>query len=700
MKKVVSIASRHWKALLGFNVLVALGVLGAIATTPKSWTATAQLILPPSNGGNLDANLGTLGSYRNNDPNFSPQVNPLKIQQAVLSSDALLDKAWAADPEHNSPTKPRSYGQHFSVTTLEQTSIMLLSVSGSSPQIAEQRAIAILNAYKDRLNELRQANSAARDASTQKQLEQARQRLLKAQTELSQFKQSTGLVSNDEQTKGIVGAIETLRTDQAQAQADARASRDRANTLAARLNLTPAEAVQAMGLDQNEDYKQIRSKLTEAESNLARLRATFSDRAPQVQKAIDERNRLQGQLQQYVGQAAGRINANTNFTTGAEGRSTLIQQLVLAETDANGQQQRAQQLQQQIQQRQRSLNALPSNQAKLTTLQRQADVAEGLYKGLVAQVQQSNLDAFNAYPNIQELNAPVVDSKPSSPKKTTMAINAILASIVGSVALVLLLETRNPLLSPKDLQSVKFPLVARIPPLKGLSEESSLSSEGEIEFQRLASAISLQPLKSPRLLVASAMTGEGKTTIILQLASALTDLGFRVLLVDGDFRKADLSRRLGHLHDSFRNLQRDPKGAQNGSRTTGNPVVSLQPNLDFLPTVPQQGKIVDLVTRGRFERYLAAAESQNDYDYVLVDSAPVSLTSETALMAAIVPYVLFVVRPGVSARNAVNDSLEQLTQHHAQLIGLALNGVETQGQAYSYRSNSLLETIRDSLNNG
>jgi polysaccharide biosynthesis transport protein len=672
MKKLALIASRHWKALLGLNALVMTATAGAVATTPKSWTAKAQLILPTTNGGNLDANLGTLGSYRNTDPSFSPQVNPLKIQQAILTSDALLQKTWEADPERIEWSKPRNYGQHFDATILEQTSVMQLSVTGSSPEIAQQRADAMLNAYKQRLNELRQANNATRDNFSQRQLEQARTRLLNAQTTLAQFKQRTGLVNNEEQTKGLVGTINTLEAAQAQAQAEAEASRDRANTLASRLNLSPNDAVQAIGLDQNEDYKRLRGRLTEVETNLGSLRSTFTQQSPQLQQAIEERNTLRRQLQQYVGQAAGQVKANTNFTSGAEGRSVLIQQLVTAETDANGRQRQADQLRRQIEQQRNQLNSLPANQAKLSALQRQADVAEGVYKGLVAQVQQSNIDAFNAYPNIQVLNAPVVDPKPSSPRKSLMAINAMLASALGTIALVMLLEARNPLLTPKDLQALKFSLVARIPKLKQLLSETNLNPEDEIEFQRLASAISLQTLKSPRLLIASATAAEGKTTVTLQLAKALAELGFRVLLVDGDFRKAQLSIQLGHLRD----------------RTTGTQVIPLQPNLDFVPTMPHSGRIVDLVKRGRFERYLAAAESQEEYDYVLVDSAPVSSTSETALMATIVPYVLFVVRPGVSARNVVNDSLEQLTQHHARLLGLVINGVEVQGTAYSYHPNS------------
>lgn len=674
MKKIVAIASRHWKALLSFNTAACLVALGTIVVTPKTWEATAKLILPATNGGSLDANLGTLGSYRNTDPSFSNQVNPLKVQQEILTSNALLEQTWKTDPEYNQLPKPQNYARFFKVAIPEQTSIMTLSVTGSSPKVAKQRATVILKAYNQRLDELRQANTAAKEQFSQKQLDKARRTLIQGQTALAQFKRTTGLVNSEEQTKGLVEAANNLSTVQAQALAQAQASRERARTLADRLKLSPDEAIQSLGLDQNEDYKFLRSKLTEAEVNLGRLRSTFRDRSPEVQTALSERSALLLQLQQYVSQSVGSVKADTTVTSGAEGRATLIQQLLSAESEANGQQRQAEQLQIQIEQRRASLAALPVDQANLVSLQRQVDVAEGVYKGLIAQMQQSNLDVFNAYPNIQELSAPTVDSNPFSPRLSIIVINALLASIIGSIALMLLLEAQNPLLNLEDLQPLKFPLVARIPSLKRIVVESNLSTEGEIEFQRLASAVSLQPLNNPRLLVASAMTGEGKTVITLRLASALTDLGFRVLIVDGDFRKAELSRRLGYTHVC----------------ATGLEVIHLRPNLDFVPTIPQQGKIVNLVSQGRFEQYLSAAESTHDYDYVLVDSAPVSLTSETALMATIVSHVLFVVRPGVSARNAVNDSLEQLTQHRAQVIGLVINAVEAQSRSYSYPSNSVM----------
>jgi capsular exopolysaccharide synthesis family protein len=316
-------------------------------------------------------------------------------------------------------------------------------------------------------------------------------------------------------------------------------------------------------------------------------------------------------------------------------------------------------------------------------LQRQVDVAEGVYKGLVAQVQQNNINAFDTYPNVQVLDPAKVDSKPSGPKRSITVLSGLMASLIGSIALVLFLESRNPLLSPKDLQSIKFPIVVRIPRLRNSGLSWQVGTETEVEFQRLASAISLQPLNDRRLLITSAIMGEGKTTVTLGLARALADLGFRVLLVDGDFRKAELSRRLGY------GRERESADAVRLANEVQQPI-SVEPSLDLLPTLPKQGKIVELVRRGRFEQSLAVAESADNYDYVLVDSAPVSLTSETALMANVVPNVLFVVRPGTSYSNSVNESLDQLDQHRAKILGLVINGVEANSKPYPYRSNESL----------
>lgn len=671
MNRIAAIALRHCKYLILFNVLVLAATGFKVAKSSSYWTANAQLIMPDTTS-NLDANLGPLGSLKSGNPAFSVMVNPLKVQISILTSDALMEQVLHADPEKKKFSRLASYKSLFEVTPEEQSTTILLAVTGSSPELARQRATNLINLYQQRLNELRQVDSESRAQFSKKPLEQAQQRLAQAQEALARFQTTSGLVNSEEQTKGLVTTLSNLSTAQAQAQAQARASENQVRALSERLGLTPNQAILSLSLAENKEYQFVRAKLTEIEAKLAEIQSSYTANHPKVQNLVLQRDELQRQLERYITQSIGNAKVETQVGSNNEGRGALIQQLILAESAVSAQQRQAAQLQSQIDQLNQNLKLIPINQARLLELRRQYEVAEGVYRALVAQTQQVKIDSFNAYPNIQVLNPPTVDPKPTGPKLKLIVIGGLMASLLGSIALAVLLESRDPLLSPNQLQSRKFPIVISIPRLKpspGVRHsgmELALGSDTDIEFQRLASVISLQPLKDPRLLITSAIEGEGKTTVTLGLAKALVGLGFRVLLVDGDFRQAQLSRCLVYEQ----------------KLSSANRLVQLQARLDLLPTSIKQGNIAELVTQGQFEQSLAAAQSASSYDYILIDSAPVSLTSETALMAAIIPNVLLVVRPELSKRNSVNDSLNQLAQHHARILGLVVNGVETKSRPY------------------
>jgi polysaccharide biosynthesis transport protein len=676
MNRILAITARHCSWLLCLNAILLATAYYSYASTAKVWTANTQMILPAQTT-NLDASLGTLGSLRNSNPSFSDQVNPLKVQASILTSDVLMEKVLASDPEKEKFNRLSSYKGLFKVAPQEQSTIISLAVNGSSPEIARQRSLILIQAYENRLNELRQTNSQARQKFSQQELDKAKQALSQAQLRLTRFKQSSGQVNTEEQTKGIVTTMNALISARAQALAQSQASVNRAKALSTRLSLAPKEAINSLGLGENQNFQFIRTKLSEIDASLVQKRANFTDEHPQVRSLLTQREQSQRQLQQYVVQATqGAGKVDTGVSGQAQGRALLIQQMILAESDGIAQQQQAQLLDKQIASLNANLQSLPGSQAQIQELQRQVEVTEGVYKGLVAQVQQYNINAFDAYPNVQLLDGPQVDSKPVSPKLSFMVINALMASVIGSIALILLLESRNPLLSPKDLQAFKFPIVVGIPKLKPWKTKLDWGNETEVEFQRLASAVSLQPLENRRLLVTSAAASEGKTTVSIGLACALVDLGFRVLVVDGDFRQAELSRSLGYTKQSnVNNLQ------------------VIHPNLDLLPATPNQGKIVEWVRGGRFEKTLADIELAGNYDYVIIDSAPVGLTSETALMATIISNVLFVIRPNTSYKNSVNDSLAQLSQHNAHVLGLVVNSLESGAKSYPYRFSAPLVKI-------
>jgi uncharacterized protein involved in exopolysaccharide biosynthesis len=672
MNRIITIAVRHWKPLLGLNViLLAIASYSALSAGPKVWTAQADLIVPNTTS-KLNADLGTLGQISGGDGVvFSQQLNPLKILSSIMTSNNALTSVWEKDPEKELYPRLSQYNTLFKVSPQAESTIISLSVNGSSPELARARAVAFIEAFQQRLNELRKDDAEKRSQFMEKELEQARRNLLQAQTTLAKFKESSNLISSEDQTQELVVSINTLNNAKAQALAQAQGSETKAKNLAAHLDLTPYQAVRSLRLKENKDYQFVRQKLSEVEAALVELRGRFQDENPKVQDLLSQRDELRRQLDQYITQAAANT-VGVNTTIG-EDTAVLIQQLILAESDARSLKQQAAQLQNQIDLLNTGLRSLPAKQNQLLELQRHYDTANGVYNGLVAKVQETKLTAFSTYPNVQVLAQPSVDPKPTGPKRKVIILGTILASSFGSVALVLFLESRNPLLSPRDLHAREIPILASIPRFKPSAMEMDLEPQTLIEFQRLASAVSLMHLENRRLMVSSSTVGEGKTTVTLRLAAALVTLGFRVLVVDGDFRKAELSRRLGYSQQA----------ASNSKLMT----VPVCPGLDLLPAIPQKPEIVEFVARGGFEQCLGNIQTVEDYDYVLVDSVPVSQTSEATLMVTVVPKVLFVVWPGISHRNPFNYSIEQLMRHNAQIVGLVVNGVETKTEGYLYGNN-------------
>jgi uncharacterized protein involved in exopolysaccharide biosynthesis/Mrp family chromosome partitioning ATPase len=665
--------------MLALNSILFAATIAVYLVSPRVWTASTQLILPNTTT-NLDASLGTLGNLKDTSIDFSNEVNPLKTQASIITSKDVLVTVWASDPEKSQFQSLDSYSKLFKAKPVDQSTTIWVEVNASHPDLALQRANTLVKVYHQRLDELRKDEAVAREQFTTTEVERTHQNLRQAQMALAAFKESSGLINSEEQTKGIVSTIATLTEVQSQALAQAQSNETLAKTLSARLGLSPDQAIKSLGLGENQDYQFTRQKLSEVEATLVETRSRFVDGHPMVQTLLAQRDQLRSQIEQSIAQAATNtvgVDTTVGSTSSDQGRVALIQRLVIAESEHKAQQRQAAQLQSQVDKLSAGLKSIPVSQGRVLELQRQYDIAEGVYKGLIAQVQQAKVSAFNSYPNVQLLDRPAVDPKPTSPKRSFIALGGILTSVFGSLALVLFLESHNPLLKPKDLQDMELPSLVRIPRLKQPAMELDLNSETEVEFQRLASAISLMPLEKRRLMVSSSTVEEGKTTVTLGLAMALIDLGFRVLVVDGDFRKAELSRRLGYSHRAT--LQQ---------RST---TVQVRPKLDLMPTTPRQhGKIVEFVARGGFEQELSAIQASGDYDYVIVDTAPVGLTSETALMTAAVPNVLLVVRLGISDRNLVYDSLEQLTRHNALIAGLAINYVErTEGYLYRHENSQI-----------
>jgi capsular exopolysaccharide synthesis family protein len=200
------------------------------------------------------------------------------------------------------------------------------------------------------------------------------------------------------------------------------------------------------------------------------------------------------------------------------------------------------------------------------------------------------------------------------------------------------------------------------------------------EFRRLAGTLhSLQQQNGIKsLMVTSSVPREGKTLTSTNLALAFSELYLRrVLLIDGDLRRPFVEQIFG-IHDAA--------GLGESLRTDGAPlpIVQVLPRLAVLPA----GRPVSDPTAGLASERMRTVlkEAVDRFDWVILDSPPVELSSDANLMAELVDGVVFVVAAGSTSYRTAARALNEVGRQ--RVLGTVLNKMgqsATSGYAHYYR---------------
>jgi capsular exopolysaccharide synthesis family protein len=182
------------------------------------------------------------------------------------------------------------------------------------------------------------------------------------------------------------------------------------------------------------------------------------------------------------------------------------------------------------------------------------------------------------------------------------------------------------------------------------------------------------PQGTKTLLVTSPIAGDGKSTVVSNLAIVLAQAGKRVLVIDADFR-APMQHRLFNVSDlvGFASVL-------GGSDTIDQAVQHTSiANLDLLPCGPIPSNPAEMLNDPTFGEHLN--DLADKYDLVLLDSPPVTAVADARILAASVDASMLVVRPQSSTRKQTQAARDGLGSVGARLIGVAVNAVQ-QGSAF------------------
>lgn len=180
-----------------------------------------------------------------------------------------------------------------------------------------------------------------------------------------------------------------------------------------------------------------------------------------------------------------------------------------------------------------------------------------------------------------------------------------------------------------------------------------------------------------RLCITSGAAGEGKSITLLNLAISIGESGKKVLLIDADLRRPALARLLVEkATPGLSNVLADQVEEKDAIRK------EIYPNLDVLLSGEIPPNPSELIGSERMQKMIETLSAE--YDYILVDTPPVGVVSDTCLVANFLDGVIMLVWQGRSRRDSVKKAVNNLQLTGAKILGYVLNGVPVERKSYNY----------------
>ena len=340
----------------------------------------------------------------------------------------------------------------------------------------------------------------------------------------------------------------------------------------------------------------------------------------------------------------------------------------------------------------------PQQEKYLQTIGRQQKIKETLYLFLLQKREENELSGNMEVSNIRVITPPRGPQAPVSPQKAKILLISLIAGMgLPTFIIWLLLTLDGTVRSKKDLDGLTLPFLGSVPLTKRIKDNSKQTMPLRIEvedknrngineaFRVLRTNFSFMAgHDSELILFTSFYPNSGKTFVSANLAMSLALMDKRILMVDMDLRKAELSKNLCDMRKGVTSLLNGDKETLKGCIIKS----KLHDNIDILPSGVIPPNPAELLQNERLDSLMS--ELRGKYDYVFLDCTPLNLVADASIVGKYADLVLFVMREGQFQRDALPD-LEELYhsgtfKRMCTILNGSLNTNGVYGQYHRYGS--------------
>jgi succinoglycan biosynthesis transport protein ExoP len=605
--------------------------------------------------------------YRNRWPFGLIKTDPDKIPSA---SDP--------GPPDTSADYYRNSVKHFidsvDVAPVRRSNLVEVSFDSEDPKLAARVANQLAADYIYQNLQVKWDETVKASEWLQDQLVGLKAKLEKSEDSLQAYAQTNSILFVEEKKNLVNERLAQLQEEYTKAQAE----RFQKESL---YSLVQAGKVQDLpGFLSNRLIQDLAVRLSELERDYSQLTATVKPDYPKAVALKKQIDTVQSALDHQKKALAQNIVD--------EYRSAVANEKYLSQA---------------LEQQKKDVNEIAEKSIQYNILKREVDTNKQLYEGLLTRLKEAQVSA-----GLKASNVRIVDAAetPKTPIKPRVVLNLALGVILGlglGIGLAVFQEyLDNTLKTPDEVETLlRLPSLGVLPSFAAngagkTADEKSLSlasarqatarapaiqtNSSLVEaFRSLRTSILLSANPVPKmLLITSALPGEGKTTITVNLGATLASLGNKVVIVDCDMRRPACHRSTG--------VPNKPGFVQCLTGHVGLPDAILPvpgvANLSVIPCgpiPPNPAEVLSAPIAGELLRQL-----RSEFEYVLLDSPPLLSVADSRILSTLTDAVVLVVRAYETPYDVVRRARTLLYGAGARILGVALNDVDFRREGYGY----------------
>lgn len=403
-------------------------------------------------------------------------------------------------------------------------------------------------------------------------------------------------------------------------------------------------------------------------------------------KAIQEYNALVLQRNKYLEQATpDNPLVKTANNQIEEIKSSLLQSI---QKNMTSLQLAKRKVESQLGESEQSIEKIPNQEKMFRSIERQQQIKENLYLLLLQKREEAAISMEIASEKARVIDKAFVNSKPVAPKKLIILGISVIVGLVIPFFIIYLKEILQSTINNRNdiAKLTKLPVLAEIPKLK--NKENQLVAFNDVSpiaeaFRIFVTNLKfLLPIKNETLiiLVTSSVKGEGKTFVSTNLSIILASARDKVLVVGADVRNPQLQR--------YNPSMKSVKGLTeylSGEDIPVNEIIhssEYNDNCDFIYSGSIPPNPTDLLQNGKFEELLNIIKLQNKYKYIVLDTAPLLLVTDSFLIADYSDMIVYVTRAKVTETSYIEFLNNSVKENKLKNVGVVLNEVRESNFGY------------------